>query len=69
MMPLPVLIVDCRYAAGSSADIRKAAAQQVANVALTHPPQLPSLLRQVGCECEQLHSPKLHLSSSLRVAA
>ena len=52
MMPPTVLIVDCRNAAGSSVDIRKAAAQQVANVALTHPPQLPSLLRQVVLECE-----------------
>jgi hypothetical protein len=37
----------CRHAAGSSLDIRKAAAEQVASIAQAHPAQLPSLLRHV----------------------
>ena len=35
-------------AAGGSLDIRKAAAEQVASIAQTHPVQLPSLLRHVS---------------------
>lgn len=35
-------------AAGDSLDIRKAAAEQVASIAQTHPAQLPSLLRRVS---------------------
>lgn len=37
-------------AAGGSLDIRKAAAQQVATIAQTHPVQLPSLLRHVSAD-------------------
>ncbi len=37
-----------RAAAGGSLDIRRAAAEQVATIARTHPAQLPSLLRHVS---------------------
>lgn len=44
------------FVAGSSVEIRKAAAQQVANVAQTHPAQLPSLIRQVCLVLTLWHS-------------
>lgn len=48
MLPPSTSLYTDVFAAGSSLDIRKVAAEQVATIAQTHPAQLPPLLRYVS---------------------